>query len=83
MKIRCGISLVIGLAMLILALPYLSFEGNMEETIFSFAWLALAFSVLGGNLSAILYSMVINEQSHRQKVQKIPIFPDNIKGHID
>ena len=43
MKIRCGISLVIGLAMLILALPYLSFEGNMEETIFSFAWLALAF----------------------------------------
>lgn len=57
MKIRCGISLVIGLAMLLWALPYLSFEGNMEETIFSFAWLALAFSVLGGNLSAILYSV--------------------------
>jgi hypothetical protein len=56
MKIRYGICLVSGLTMLIWALPYLSFEGNKAEAAFSFAWLVLAFSVLAGNLSAILYS---------------------------
>lgn len=65
MKIRYGICLVSSLAMMIWALPYLSFEGNMEEGLFSLAWLALAFSVMGGNLSAILY----NEGKKRTTVQ--------------
>ena len=55
MKFRSGICLIGGLVMMLWALPYLSFQGSMEERLFSMAWLALAFSVLAGNLSAVLY----------------------------
>ncbi len=79
MKIRYGICLVLGLAMLIWALPFLSFEGNMEETLFSLAWLALAFSVLAGNLSAILFSVGKKRTNAQSKNAKNPLYSRQYK----
>ncbi len=79
MKIRYGICLVLGLAMLIWALPFLSFEGNMEETLFSLAWLALAFSVLAGNLSAILFSVGKKRPNAQSKNAKNPLYSRQYK----
>ena len=72
MKIRCGICLIGGLVLMMWALPYLSFQGNMEERLFSVAWLVLAFSVLAGNLSAVLYSEGKKRTSIQTKNEKNP-----------
>ena len=79
MKIRYGICLVSSLAMMIWALPYLSFEGNMEESLFSSAWLVLAFSVLGGNLSAILYKEGKKRTTVQAKNAKKPLISKQYK----
>ena len=79
MKIRFGICMVCGLSMMIWALPYLSFEGNMEESLFSLAWLVLAFSVLAGNLSAILYSEDKKRTSIQTKSAKKPLISKQYK----
>lgn len=56
MKIRYGICLVMSMAMMIVALPYLTFEGRSEEVWFSALWLAFAYIVIAGNLSGLLFS---------------------------
>ena len=74
MKFRSGICLISGLVMMIRALPYLSFQGNVEERLFSVAWLVLAFSVLAGNLSAVLYGEGkgrVREQTKNAKKPRI------------
>jgi len=55
MKTRYGFCFVAAFVMLMWSLPRLTFEGMREEVLFSGAWMLLAFCVLAGNLSGILY----------------------------
>lgn len=55
MKNRYGFCFVAAFVMLMWSLPRLTFEGMREEVLFSGAWMLLAFCVLAGNLSGILY----------------------------
>ena len=55
MKKRYGFCFIAAFVMLMWSLPRLTFEGMWEEVLFSGAWMLLAFCVLAGNLSGILY----------------------------
>ncbi len=55
MKKRYGFCFIGAFVMLMWSLPRLTFEGTREEVLFSGAWMLLAFCVLAGNLSGILY----------------------------
>ncbi len=55
MKKRYGFCFVAAFVMLMWSLPRLTFAGMREEVLFSGAWMLLAFCVLAGNLSGILY----------------------------
>ena len=65
MKKRYGFCFVAAFVMLMWSLPHLTFEGTREEILFSAAWMALAFCVLAGNLSGILYGKAGRRESSK------------------
>jgi integral membrane sensor domain MASE1 len=66
-KQRYLLSLLCAIAMLYYALPQMPFLGSSLEQYFAFAWICLAFIVIGGNLSAILFT---NDETERKQMKK-------------
>ena len=70
MRNKALLSLLLCGLMLYYAVPRLVMDVNSTQGIFSLAWLLLAFLVIGGNLSSLLY-VSKKLQAQRKNVQHI------------
>lgn len=76
-KSRLFLCLLLGIAIVFLGLPYLSFQAELSKVVFSVAWLLFALVAISGNLIALLFRHKVNknkksrQQIYTHKKQKV------------
>ncbi|WP_257346579.1 hypothetical protein [Pseudalkalibacillus decolorationis] len=81
MKNRILLSLLLALALVYFAVPYLPEMGTGLNSMFSFLWLAFAFLVIGGNFSTLLFGKVRANQTHVLRRKRIAVNRKRIREY--
>ncbi|MCT8137386.1 hypothetical protein H1D32_06270 [Anaerobacillus sp. CMMVII] len=57
---RLLLCFLLGIAIVFYGVPYLNFQGDLKEVIFSGAWLLFALLAISGNMIALLYGKKVD-----------------------
>ena len=74
---RLLLCFLLGIAIAFYAVPYLQFQGDVGQSVFSIAWMLFALTAISGNMIALLYGKKVTKTRTRriklpvQKKQKV------------